>query len=384
MTHFVSMTDRYPSIADLRQAARRRIPHFVWEYLDSATGAETVPPLGRAALDQVRLMPSVLHGEVEADLSTSLMGQDFAVPFGIAPVGMSGLIWPGAEALLAREAARSALPYTLSTVATVTPERVGPKAEGRGWFQLYPPRDEGILADMLARIKGAGVQTLVLTLDVPKASRRERQTRGGLVQPPRITPRLALHVARCPAWAFAMAGRGMPRMAFIDDYAGALAKTALPSNAHAGYVLRTAPDWDYLERLRAAWNGPLVAKGVLDPEAVPRLEAAGVDAIWVSNHAGRQFDGAPAVADALPAIRAATDLPLIADGEVAGGLDILRYIALGADFVMMGRAWHYALGAMAERGPAHLTSMLTTDLIANLAQIGANSPIEARNRLIRR
>ncbi len=374
------MDPRYPALSDLRRAARRRIPHFVWEYLDSATGSETVPLRNRAALDAVTMMPSILHGNLKPDLSVRLLGQDFAQPFGIAPVGMSGLIWPGAEGLLAAEARRSHMPYGLSTVATVRPEEVD--AGGRGGFQLYPPRDLGILDSMLGRIRDAGFGTLILTVDVPEPSRRERQTRGGLTQPPRITPRLALQVARCPAWAMEIARRGMPRMGFIDDYAGELTKGQLPSNAHAGYVLRTSPDREYLGRLRAAWQGPLIVKGVLDKATVPGLEEAGVDAIWVSNHAGRQFDGAPAVAEVLPGIRANTTLPVIADGSVGGGLDVLRYMALGADFVMMGRAWHYALGALGQAGPAHLTEMLRADLVSNLSQLGLTTPAATASRLM--
>ncbi len=375
------MDQRYPAINDLRRAARRRLPYFVWEFLDSATGAETVPRRNRAALDAVTLMPSILQGNLAADLGVSLLGQDFALPFGIAPVGMSGLVWPGAERLLAAEAARAGLPYTLSTVATALPEDVGPVAAGRGWFQLYPPRDEGILAHMLNRARDAGFAALVLTLDVPAASRRERQVRGGLVQPPRITPRIALQVARCPAWALATARAGMPRMRLIDDYAGELARGTQSSPAPAGYLMRTAVNRAYLDTVRRLWDGPLIAKGVLDPDDVPALEAAGVDAIWVSNHAGRQFDGCPAVARQLPLVRAATALPLIADGEVGGGLDILRYAALGADMVMMGRAWHYALGALGPAGPAHLTTLLTADLESNLAQLGCVRPREVADRL---
>lgn len=378
MTH----QDRLPSIADLARVARRRIPHFVWEYMDSATGAESVPKRDRAALDQILLTPSVLHGEVETDLSTSFLDTEFDVPFGIAPVGMSGLVWPGAEQILAAEAVRAGLPFSLSTVATVRPEEV--ETAGRGWFQLYTPRDLSILSDMLNRVREAGFTTLVLTLDVPAASRRERQVKGGLTQPPRITPRLAFDVARCPAWAIGMAQRGMPRMALIDDYAGALTKGQLPSIAHAGYLLRTAPDRAYLDHLRQVWNGKLIAKGVLDPAALPVLEEAGVDAIWVSNHGGRQFDGAPAVAEILPRLRAQTDLPLLADGAISGGLDILRLIALGADFVMMGKAWHYALGALGAGGPAHLTDILTEDLKSNLAQLGCTSPIQVRSQLLDR
>ena len=352
----------------------------MWEYLDSATGSEAVPRRNRAAFDSVLMRPSALHGEFTPDLSCRLMGEDFPVPFGIAPVGMSGLVWPDAERLLARFAAGAGLPCGLSTVATRTPEEVGPEAGGMGWFQLYPPRDPEILADMLARARDAGFGTLVLTVDVPVASRRERQTRGGLTNPPRLTPRLAWQVARCPAWALGTLRHGMPRMRTLDRYI--TQEERLPSTAHVGYLLRTAPDWDYLKRLRDGWQGKLVVKGVLDPVPVARMEAEGVDAIWVSNHAGRQFDAAPASIDALPAIRQETSLPLIMDGGIAGGLDILRSLARGADFVMLGRAWHYALGALGSAGPAHLHDVLVKDMHANMGQLGCARLHQVRDRLV--
>ncbi|KPQ17685.1 MAG: L-lactate dehydrogenase (cytochrome) [Rhodobacteraceae bacterium HLUCCO18] len=362
---------KYPAISDLKARARRRIPHFVWEYLDSATGSESVTARNRAALDRVLFRPAALRGEIVADLATTFLGRAFPVPFGIAPLGMSGLVWPEAEILLARHAARAGIPYGLSTVATRTPEDLKGAQGDQGWFQMYPPRDPGIRDDMLARARGAGFHTLVLTVDVPAASRRERQTRGGLVQPPRLTPRLALQVARCPAWAMGIRASGMPRMRLMDSYADQEKLGRLPSTAHVGYLLRAAPDWDYVAGLREAWTGPFILKGVMETEVATRAEAEGVDAIWVSNHAGRQFDGAPAAVDVLPEIRAATGLPVICDSGIAGGLDILRMLALGADFVMMGRTWHYALGALGRKGPAHLHDMLVKDMTSNMAQIGA-------------
>ncbi|WP_439141119.1 alpha-hydroxy acid oxidase [Planktotalea sp.] len=363
----------YPAISDLRTAAKRRIPHFVWEYLDSATGNEATKARNRAKLDEVLMMPSILHGEMVPDLSVNLLGQTLPLPFGVAPVGMSGLIWPDAERLLASNAAKLGIPYTLSTVATRTPEDVAPHLGAQGWFQMYPPRDDGIRSDMLARAKSAGFHTLVLTVDVPVASRRERQLRGGLQQPPKLTPRLLAQVAMCPSWAIGTATLGMPRMRLMDSYADHVKgqTEGLSSTAHVGYLLRTSPDWDYLTDLRAEWDGPLIVKGVLNVADVARLESAGVDAIWLSNHAGRQFDAAPAPIEILQHVRAATKLPLIFDSGIEGGLDILRALALGADFVMLGRAWHYALGALGEKGPAHLADMLKSDLAANMGQIGA-------------
>ena len=328
----MDLASRYPAVSDLRARAKRRLPRFVWDFLDSATGTEATAQRNRAALDAVLFSPSILHGEIDPDPGTALFER---------------------------------------TVATMLPEEVGPATGGEGWFQIYPPRDPEIRADTLRRAREAGFRVLVLTVDVPAPSRRERQVRAGLRQPPRLTPRLALQTAVRPAWALAVARAGLPRMKLFDAYAADLQTRSLPSTAHAGYLLRTSPDMEYLRRLREAWEGPFVAKGVLRPEDARRLDAEGVDAIWVSNHAGRQFDGAPATADVLPAIRAATKLPLIADGGIEGGLDILRLLTISADFVMMGRAWHYALAALGPAGPAHLIDILRADLIANMHQLGA-------------
>ncbi|SMO41976.1 L-lactate dehydrogenase (cytochrome) [Thalassovita litoralis] len=376
----MDLFQKYPAISDLKAKARKRIPWFVFEYLDSATGVEATQARNRTKLDEVMLMPSILHGEMEMDLSVDLFGRRYPLPFGVSPVGMSGLFWPGAERLLAAEATRQGLPYGLSTVASRTPEDVADCLDGNGWFQVYPPRDPQIRADMLKRAKDAGFHALVLTVDVPVASRRERQTRSGLTSPPKLTPRLLTQVARCPAWAMGTARLGMPRMRLIDSYADNV--TGMSSTEHVGYLLRTSPDWDYLKALRDGWDGPLLVKGVMDARDVPALEAAGVDGIWVSNHAGRQFDGAPASIEVLPAIRAATKLPVIFDSGIEGGLDILRAIALGADFVMMGRAWHFALGALGAKGPAHLVDMLRKDLQANMGQMGTPDLTAVRNRLI--
>ena len=369
MMRAMDLHTRYPGLSDLRARAQRRMPRFVWEHLDSATGNETTKHRNRTRLDRVGLMPSILHGEQSPDLSTRLLGRDLPLPFGIAPVGMSGLMWPDAEGHLARAAARHGLPYTLSTVAAQSPEDIAPHLGTEGWFQLYPPRDPEIRTDMLNRARAAGFHTLVLTVDVPVASRRERQTRSGLTQPPRLTPRLLAQVALRPAWALGMARLGMPRMRMLTKYSDAATQN-LSSTAHVGYLLRTSPDWDYLRWLRDAWNGSLIVKGVLDPAQAQPLAEAGVDAIWVSNHAGRQFDAAPASIDALPRIREATDLPLIFDSGVEGGLDILRALSLGANFVMLGRAFHYALAALGPRGVDHLVDLLRRDLVANMGQLG--------------
>lgn len=370
----MNLHSRYPGVMDLKWRAQRRLPKFVWEYLDSGTGTEATKARNRTALDAIQFMPSILHGTQTPDLSTRFLGQDFPVPFGIAPIGMSGLIWADAEGHLARHAAEAGIPYAMSTVARQSPEDIAAHTGSHGWYQLYPPKKVEIRRDMLDRARAAGFRTLILTADVPVASRRERQTRTGLTQPPTLTPRILAQVAMRPPWALAMAheivtsGRGIPRMRTLDKYSQMRAN--LPATEHLGYLLRLSPDLDYVKWLRDNWSGPLLVKGVMRAEDADQLESVGVDALWVSNHAGRQFDGAPGAIEVLPAIRAATRLPLIFDSGIEGGLDILRALALGADFVMLGRAYHFALAALGPAGPAHLTDVLTKDMVSNMGQLG--------------
>lgn len=380
----MDLHSRYLTIDDLRSKARARLPHFVWEFLNSGTGSESALRRTRGYMDSLRFAPAILGGEVTSDLRTSFLGRDYALPFGIAPVGMSGLFWPNAEATLAQTAHNIGLPYCLSTVAAASPEDLAPYIKdqnnrGQGWFQLYPPKDPDIRADMLARARAAGFTTLILTVDVAVASRRERAVRSGLTQPPRITPRIALQCALKPHWSLARLRAGMPHMRMLDKYSRDSASK--DPNAHIGYQLRTAPDWDYLQWLRDNWQGPLIIKGVLRPQDAKRLERAGVDAIWVSDHGGRQFDGGPCPLQALQQIRPATSLPLIYDSGLETGLDILRAYSLGADFTMLGRAWHYALAALGDHGAAHLAEILQRDLIANMGQLGVSHPKALRGQI---
>lgn len=376
-----TLDQTYPAISDLAAKARARVPRFVWDYLDSGTGTEAALRRARAALDKVLFDPQILAGEFEFDLSTTFLGRAYPVPFGIAPVGMSGLMWPDAERILARLGKAEGIPYSLSTVAAQTPETVGPHCGPAAWFQLYPPRDPDIRKDLLARFKDSGFDTLVLTADVPVASRRERQQRGGMATPPRLTPRILAQIATRPAWAMETLRVGLPKLRTIEKYTGD--QGALSSTKHIGYLIRTSPDWEYLKWLRDAWDGPLMVKGVLVPEEAARLKAEGVDAAWVSNHGGRQFDAAPAPIDMLPLIREAVgpDFPLVADGGVSSGLDILRYIAKGADFVMLGRAFHYGVAALGPKGAAHVVHILRDDMKSNLGQMGLSGLEGLRARL---
>jgi len=371
---------KFPAVSDLKKRAQKRIPHFVWEYLDSGTGLENTRKRNRAKLDEVMFYPSILHGDIKPDLKTTILNHEYGLPFGIAPVGMSGLIWPNAEKILARTAAGSNIPYTLSTVASQSPEDLAPHIDKNAWFQLYPPRDAEILDDILKRVRDSGFTTLVLTVDVPDASRREKQIRGGLTHPPRLTGRLGLQAISKPVWLANTLRNGIPKMKLMQSYSNE--RKSLSSTAHIGYLLRTSPDINYLRDLRKKWKGNLVVKGVMRAEDARSLEQEGVNAIWVSNHAGRQFDGTYSSIEVLPKIRKVTKLPIIFDSGIEGGLDILRALSSGADFVMMGGAWHYSLGAMGTKGPNHLIDILTKDLIANMGQLGLQGISDLKNKTI--
>ncbi|WP_424971632.1 alpha-hydroxy acid oxidase [Dinoroseobacter sp. S76] len=367
----MSLDLSHPSCEDLRRTARRRIPKFAFEYLDSATGRELGLKINRDALDAIGFMPSVLCGRTTADLSCELMGERYDLPFGMAPVGMSGLIWAGAERMLAKASVAANIPYCLSSVAVASPEDIAPHIGQNGWFQHYPVNSGELRRKMLPRIKAAGFHTLVMTVDVPEESRRERQRRANLTVPPKFDLRTIAEMLRHPTWCVAHLREGvMPRMRFFDDY---VPQRGRESFTHAGALIRGIPDWTYLRELREEWDGKLVVKGVQRPDDAARMVSEGVDCIWVSNHSGRQFEAGPAVIDQLPLIRAGVgpEVPLIYDSGVAWGLDVMRALAKGASFVMLGRAFLYAVAAFGARGIEHLIHVLRSDIEANMSQLGA-------------
>ncbi|MBF9023516.1 alpha-hydroxy-acid oxidizing protein [Rhodobacterales bacterium FZCC0069] len=363
----------HPAVEDLRRTAQKKIPKFAFEYLDSATGRELGLKINRDALDNIGFMPSVLCGRTQAKLERTLLGQKFDLPFGIAPVGMSGLMWAGAEKMLARAAVKHNIPFSLSSVAVASPEDVAPFIGDNGWFQHYPVNSADLRRAMLPRISAAGFNTLIITVDVPEESRRERQRRANLTVPPKADLRTLYEMASCPSWCLAHLREGvMPRMRFFDDY---VPQRGRESFTHAGALIRGIPDWTYLRELRDEWRGKLIVKGVLRPEDAQRMVEMGVDCIWVSNHSGRQFEAGPAVIDQLPKIRKAVgpDFPLIYDSGVAWGLDVMRAIAKGADYVMLGRAFQYAVAAFGAKGIDHLIHIIKSDIVANMSQLGVEN-----------
>lgn len=373
--------DGFPAIADLEKKARRRIPSFGWVYLESGTGDDQARDHNRDALGQVRFRPQFLKGQLAPDTETTLFGKSYDTPIGIAPVGLTGLIWPGADEILARTAASQNIPYVLSTVATASPEDAGGWSGGNGWFQLYPPRTESIRTDLVRRAADAGLEVLVVTADVPAPSRRERQRKAGIRVPPEIDIRLVAAAATRPAWTAALRKQGLPRFKGLEAYvdAASMKKTAGFVGANLGGTL----SWEYLDALRSEWNGPLVVKGILDADDADKCIEHGADGVWVSNHGGRQLDGAIASIDALPPIvdRVAKRVPILFDSGIRDGLDVARALALGADFCFAGRPFLFGIGALGDNGAEHALAILHEGLTTTMHQVGVETTADLASRL---
>jgi len=372
------LANRYPGVEDLRKRAHQRLPHFVRAYLETGTGDERSLQRNRDALDAITLIPRYFRGTLKPDTSTSIFAQTYQAPFGVAPIGMPGLVWPGSENILAGAAKRHGTGFCLSVVATETPESVAPHAPDNAWFQLYPTSDLDIRNDILDRARSAGFHTLVVTADVPGPSRREQLRRAGMRMPPKVTPGFIAQSLLKPCWTARTLQNGLPALKTIAPYAEGADADRLPLFFREKFPGRL--DWDDLVAIREYWQGPLLVKGLLHIDDVERAIRCGADGIVVSNHGGRQFNGGPAPVDVLPRIarQVAGRAVVVYDSGIRSGLDIVRAIARGADFVLLGRPFLYATAALGMHGGEHIMSLLIDDLKNNMIQLGINQLDEIR------
>jgi L-lactate dehydrogenase (cytochrome) len=360
------------SVSDYRDLAKARLPHFLFEYLDGGSYDEITLRKNVADLRSVALRQRVLRDVSSIDLSTELFDTRWSMPVGLGPVGLSGLYARRGEVQAARAAAAAGVPFSLSTLSACSIDEVATKAQSPFWFQLYIVKDREFVRDMIARAKQAGCGALLLTVDLAVPGTRYRDYRSGLSGLGRGRASRASQVLARPDWAWDVAVRGRPMtMGNLESLLGSGAALSdlmgwVGRNFDAGVT------WKDVEWVRSQWDGPLIIKGILDPDDAREAAGSGADAIVVSNHGGRQLDGALSSARALPSVAEAIAgrIAILADGGVRSGLDVVRMLALGANFVLLGRAWAYALAARGQSGVAHVLQLIDAEMRVAMALTG--------------
>ena len=379
-----SLVDKYPRVSDMVGVAKRRMPHFAAEYLFAGTGYDEALENNRKAFNEVYLVPQYLKGSVNPNLKTKLFGYEYDAPFGMAPVGMTSLMWPGAEIALSKMSVKNNIPFSLSTVSCTSVEEVGKHLDGNGWFQLYPPADKAIRNDLLKRAKDSGFKNLIITADIPASSRRERLRMAGVSVPPKNNLRTFFQAAICPSWSIGTLINGIPAFGTMDQYSdGSWHGNAKSKAGFAGSQMQRYLDWDYLKEVRDIWKGPIILKGLMDIEDAIKTTKF-VDAIYLSNHGGRQLDIAPSTLQILPEIRkkVGSKFPIIIDSGFYSRQDICKGLMLGADFVMTGRPFIIGLAALGAKGANHVHDILKDELSNIMEQVCAENIKELKNQKV--
>lgn len=362
------------STTDYRQAARRRLPPFLFHYIDGGAYAEQTMRRNQEDLQTLALRQRVLQNVGEVDLATHLFDEELALPVALAPVGLTGMYARRGEVQAARAAASRGIPFTMSSVSVCPIEEVQLQVDRPIWFQLYVLKDRGFMKNVLERAWAAGVRRLVFTVDMPVPGARYRDAHSGM-SGPFAAERRMLQAVLHPRWAWDVGVMGRPhdlgnvtaylrKKTKLEDYVGWLGANFDPSIG-----------WHDLEWVRDAWKGSMVLKGILDPEDARDAVRFGADGIVVSNHGGRQLDGVLSTAQALPLVADAVKgaLTLLVDSGIRSGLDVVRMLAQGADGVLLGRAYIYALAAAGEKGVAHLLDLIASEMRVAMTLTGARS-----------
>ncbi|OEZ00406.1 MULTISPECIES: FMN-dependent L-lactate dehydrogenase LldD [Stenotrophomonas] len=359
---------------DYRAAAQRRLPPFLFHYADGGAYAEHTLRRNVDDLADIALRQRVLRDMGALSLDSELLGERMAMPVALGPVGLTGMFARRGEVQAARAAASRGIPFTLSTVSVCPIEEVAPAIGRPMWFQLYVLKDRGFMRNALERAKAAGVTTLVFTVDMPVPGARYRDAHSGM-SGPNAAMRRMLQAVTHPRWAWDVGLRGRPHdLGNISAYRGS--PTGLADYiGWLGSNFDPSISWKDLEWIREFWSGPMVIKGILDPDDARDAVRFGADGIVVSNHGGRQLDGVLSTARALPAIAAAVkgEVEILVDSGIRTGLDVVRMLALGADGVLLGRAFVYALATHGEAGVANLLDLIAKEMRVAMTLIGART-----------
>jgi L-lactate dehydrogenase (cytochrome) len=367
----LSYNSRYPSIDDLREKARNRIPRFAFEYLDGGCNEDVNLRKNTDEIREVEIKPHYLNQFTGADLKTELFGHVYDAPFGVSPVGLQGLMWPGAPEILARAAKEHNVPFILSTVTTASIETIAEITEGRAWYQLYNPAKDEVRDDIINRLEDAQYPVLVLLCDVPTFGFRPRDIRNGLAMPPKMTIKNILQIFGRPTWALKTLAHGQPQFATMAPYMPKgldLKQLGLWMNQTFSGRLNE----ESIARIRDRWKGKLVLKGVATEEDTELAIKLGLDGIIVSNHGGRQLDAGQSAIKSLEDIvpKYQGKIKIMMDSGIRSGPDVARTLAAGAEFTFLGRSFMYAVAALANEGGNHMVSMLKIQLKQVMEQVG--------------
>ena len=365
------------SIKDARELSRKRLPKLVFDFIDGASGDEKLAEINSIALDQIRLEPKVLRNVEKRSLKKKVLGYEFNFPFGFAPMGMTNLSWPGADSMLAAESARNNIPTCVSMASTTTLEKMYELSEGHSWMQLYIFQDENFVMELLERAKNTGYEVAILTVDVPVLSRRTRDDKNGFSYPFKIGPKQFFDFATHPTWSLSTLLSGIPKpMNYVTSKSG--------DGIFKRKESRGSTDWNALKRVRDKWKGKLIVKGVMSPDDAIKIKEAGADAIQVSNHGGRQLDSATAAINMLPLIRKSvgSNFPLIFDSGIRSGSDIVRALAFGADYAMIGRPVMYAMGADGKKGLRRIVEIIKEEVSTTLGLVGLNDINDVTSEIV--
>ena len=365
------------SIKDARELSRKRLPKLVFDFIDGASGDEKLAEINSIALDQIRLEPKVLRNVEKRSLKKKVLGYEFNFPFGFAPMGMTNLSWPGADSMLAAESARNNIPTCVSMASTTTLEKMYELSKGHSWMQLYIFQDENFVMELLERAKNTGYEVAILTVDVPVLSRRTRDDKNGFSYPFKIGPKQFFDFATHPTWSLSTLMSGIPKpMNYVTSKIG--------DGVFKRKESRGSTDWNTLKRVRDKWKGKLIVKGVMSPDDAIKIKEAGADAIQVSNHGGRQLDSATAAINMLPLIRKAVgdDFHLIFDSGIRSGSDIVRALAFGADYTMIGRPVMYAMGADGKKGLRRIVEIIKEEVSTTLGLVGLNDINDVTSEIV--
>ncbi|WP_276167334.1 alpha-hydroxy acid oxidase [Zobellia alginiliquefaciens] len=357
----MSFNSDYPSVDDLRAKAKSRIPKFAFEYLDGGCNEDVSLTRNTAEIRKIQLQPRYLRNYGTSSIKTKVMGMEFDAPFGIAPVGLQGLMWPNTPAILAKAAHNHNIPFILSTVTTMDIEKASELTEGNAWFQLYNPVDDAIRDDIIYRAEAAGCPVLVLLCDVPTFGYRPRDYRNGLALPPKMTIANILQILGKPNWAFNTLKYGQPTFETLRPYT----PEGLDLKQLGAFMDKTFSgrlNEEKIKPIRDKWKGKLVLKGVASEQDTQDAIRMGFDGIIVSNHGGRQLDAAQSTINTLTEIAAkySDQIEIMMDSGLRSGPDIARTMASGAKFTFMGRSFVYGTGALGNKGGEHTIRMLKT------------------------